>query len=101
MRVCHRGHCIAGILTCQHLTFILHPVQLGLHLCNTPGDLFRATAEVHLAELIQLRQQVVYFSLLVGLFFLQGVDQRFLFGNALFQQKDVIGKGSAHKSSLC
>ncbi|SXF16163.1 Uncharacterised protein [Klebsiella pneumoniae] len=48
------------------------------------------TAEVHSAKLIQLRLQMVYFALPVGLLFQQGAVQRFLFGQALFQQKDVV-----------
>ncbi|EGE8427308.1 hypothetical protein HI649_004761, partial [Escherichia coli] len=40
----------------------------------------------HPAEFIQLRLQMVYFALPVAQLFLQGVDQRFLFGQALFQQ---------------
>ncbi|SXJ59159.1 Uncharacterised protein [Klebsiella pneumoniae] len=48
------------------------------------------TAEVHSAKLIQLRLQMVYFALPVGLLFQQGAVQRFLFGQELFQQKDVV-----------
>ncbi|KVI21870.1 hypothetical protein AWE90_25795, partial [Escherichia coli] len=57
-------------------------------------DFFGATAEVHPAEFIQLRLQMVYFALPVAQLFLQGVDQRFLFGQALFQQEDVVRKMS-------
>ena len=35
---------------------------------------------------------MVYFALPVAQLFLQGVDQRFLFGQALFQQEDVVHK---------
>ncbi|WP_432264372.1 hypothetical protein [Escherichia coli] len=53
-------------------------------MCDTAGDFFGTTAEVHPAEFIQLRLQMVYFALPVAQLFLQGVDQRFLFGQALF-----------------
>ncbi|CTS91828.1 hypothetical protein EC121427_04960 [Escherichia coli O145:H28] len=68
----------------------MKPVQIGFHLCDTAGDFFGTTAEVHPAEFIQLRLQMVYFALPVAQLFLQGVDQRFLFGQALFQQEDVV-----------
>ncbi len=71
-------------------TLFLKPVQIGFHLCDTAGDFFGTTAEVHPAEFIQLRLQMVYFALPVAQLFLQGVDQRFLFGQALFQQEDVV-----------
>ncbi|OEN72658.1 hypothetical protein BHF55_24035 [Escherichia coli] len=54
-------------------------------MCDTAGDFFGTTAEVHPAEFIQLRLQMVYFALPVAQLFLQGVDQRFLFGQALFE----------------
>ncbi|MBK0695835.1 hypothetical protein GZ061_27605 [Klebsiella oxytoca] len=66
------------------------PVQVGFYLRDAAGDLFRTTAEVHPAKLIQLRLQMVYFALPVGLLFQQGAVQRFLFGQELFQQKDVV-----------
>nr|WP_185172206.1 hypothetical protein [Escherichia coli] len=53
----------------------------------TSHDFFGTTAEVHPAEFIQLRLQMVYFALPVAQLFLQGVDQRFLFGQALFRNK--------------
>ena len=68
----------------------MKPVQVGFYLRDAAGDLFRMTAEVHSAKLIQLRLQMVYFALPVGLLFQQGAVQRFLFGQALFQQKDVV-----------
>ncbi|HHJ2693409.1 TPA: hypothetical protein ACQIU1_004768, partial [Escherichia coli] len=40
---------------------------------------------------------MVYFAFPVAQLFLQGVDQRFLFGQALFQQKDVVRRGVVHK----
>lgn len=54
------------------------------------GYLFGTAAEVHPAEFIQLRLQVVYFALTVGQLFQQVVDHRFLFSQALLQQKDVV-----------
>ncbi|KUT60113.1 hypothetical protein AWF00_26165, partial [Escherichia coli] len=80
--------------TSQRIALFLKPVQIGFHLCDTAGDFFGATAEVHPAEFIQLRLQMVYFALPVAQLFLQGVDQRFLFGQALFQQEDVVRKMS-------
>lgn len=47
----------------QHITFFLKPVQASFHLCDTAGYLFGTTAEVHSAEFIQLRLQMVYFTL--------------------------------------
>ncbi len=73
--------------TSQRIALFLKPVQIGFHLCDTAGDFFGTTAEVHPAEFIQLRLQMVYFALPVAQLFLQGVDQRFLFGQALFQQE--------------
>nr|CAC81894.1 ST56 protein [Escherichia coli] len=35
----------------------MKPVQIGFHLCDTAGDFFGTTAEVHPAEFIQLRLQ--------------------------------------------
>lgn len=70
--------------TSQRIALFLKPVQIGFHLCDTAGDFFGTTAEVHPAEFIQLRLQMVYFALSVAQLFLQGVDQRFLFGQALF-----------------
>ncbi|WP_261311620.1 hypothetical protein [Escherichia coli] len=40
---------------------------------------------------------MVYFALPVAQLFLQGVDQRFLFGQALFQQEDVVRRDVVHK----
>jgi hypothetical protein len=59
-------------------------------LCDTAGDFFGTAAEVHPAKFIQLRLQMVYFALPVVQLFQQGTVQRFLFGKALFQQKDVV-----------
>jgi len=59
-------------------------------LCDTAGDFFGTAAEVHPAKFIQLRLQMVYFALPVCQLFQQGTVQRFLFGKALFQQKDVV-----------
>ncbi|WP_411650923.1 hypothetical protein [Escherichia coli] len=56
-------------------------------MCDTAGDFFGTTAEVHPAEFIQLRLQMVYFALPVAQLFLQGVDQRFLFGQRCFSRK--------------
>ena len=42
-------------------------MRLSFHLCDTAGDLFGTTAEVHPAEFIQLRLQMVYFTLPVAL----------------------------------
>ena len=39
---------------------------------------------------------MVYFALPVAQLFLQGVDQRFLFGQALFQQEDVVKRDLQH-----
>ncbi|GCX29180.1 hypothetical protein HmCmsJML119_02606 [Escherichia coli] len=58
------------------------------------------TAEVHPAEFIQLRLQMVYFALPVAQLFLQGVDQRFLFGQALFQQENVVRRDVVHTSCI-
>ncbi|SAA86350.1 Uncharacterised protein [Enterobacter hormaechei] len=81
---------LPGNPTRQRIAFCLKPVQVGFYLRDAAGDLFRTTAEVHPAKLIQLRLQMVYFALPVGLLFQQGAVQRFLFGQALFQQKDVV-----------
>ncbi|MBT8513787.1 hypothetical protein B6C78_25715 [Escherichia coli] len=43
---------------------------------------------------------MIYFTLPVAQLFLQGVDQRFLFGQALFQQKDVVRRGVVHKPAF-
>ncbi|HBT0134769.1 TPA: hypothetical protein MAZ80_005732 [Klebsiella pneumoniae] len=59
-------------------------------MCPAADHVVALTAEVHSAKLIQLRLQMVYFALPVGLLFQQGAVQRFLFGQALFQQKDVV-----------
>ena len=77
----------------QHYYF----VQVSFHLRDTAGDLFGTTAEVHPAELVQLRLQIVYFAFTGGQFFQQGLVQRFLFGKALFQLKDVVRRGVVHK----
>ena len=47
------------------------PPQCRFHLCDTAGYLFGTTAEVHPAEFIQLRLQMVYFTLPVAQLFLQ------------------------------
>lgn len=73
--------------TSQRIALFLKPVQIGFHLCDTAGDFFGTTAEVHPAEFIQLRLQMVYFALPVAQLFLQGVDQRFLFGGRCFSRK--------------
>ncbi len=75
---------------------LLKPVQIA-SICAIRRRLFRTTAEVHPAEFIQLRLQMVYFALPVAQLFLQGVDQRFLFGQALFQQEDVVRRDVVHK----
>lgn len=77
-------HCRIIYPTSQHIAFFLEPVQISFHLCDTAGYLFGTTAEVHPAEFIQLRLQMVYFTLPVAQLFLQGVEQRFLLGQALF-----------------
>lgn len=48
--------------TSQRIALFLKPVQIGFHLCDTAGDFFGTTAEVHPAEFIQLRLQMVYFA---------------------------------------
>jgi hypothetical protein len=68
----------------------LKPVEVSFHLCDTSGDLFRAAAEVHPAELIQLRLQVVYFALTGGQLFQQGTVQRFLFGKPRMSSDEAL-----------
>ncbi|VFS15021.1 Uncharacterised protein [Enterobacter cancerogenus] len=48
--------------TSQRIAFLLKPVQVGFHLCDTAGDFFRTTAEVHPTMLIQLCLPVFYFA---------------------------------------
>ncbi|EHO9417863.1 hypothetical protein KNC47_003796 [Salmonella enterica] len=40
---------------------------------------------------------MVYFVFPVAPLFLKGVDQHFLFGQALFQRKDVVRRGIDHR----
>lgn len=84
--------------TGQRIAFFLKHLQVSFHLRDTAGYLFGTTAEVHPAQLVQLRLQIVDFALPVAQLFLQGVDQRFLFSQALFQQKDIVRRGVVHKS---
>ncbi len=44
------------------IAFFLQLVKVGFHLRDTAGDIFGAAAEVHPAQLIQLRLQVIYFA---------------------------------------
>lgn len=70
--------------TSQRIAFLLKPVQVGFHLCDTAGDFFRTTAEVHPTMLIQLCLPVFYFAFTGCQPLQQGTVQRFLFGLALF-----------------
>ncbi len=81
----------------QRIVFFLKCLQVSFHLYDKAGYLFRTTAEVHPTQLVQLRLQVVYFAFTIGQFFQQSTVQRFLFGQALFQQKDVVRRGVIHK----
>jgi hypothetical protein len=55
------------------IAFFLQLLKVGFHLRDTAGDFFGAAAEVHPAQLIQLRLQVIYFAFtLVQLFPAEG-----------------------------
>lgn len=62
--------------TGKGIAFFLQLVKVGFHLRDTEGDFFGADAEVHSAQLIQLRLQVIYFALSVRQLFQQDTVQR-------------------------
>ena len=78
--------------TGKGITFFLKCLQVSFHLCDTTGDFFRAAAEVHPAQLIQLCLQMVYFAFTLVQLFLQGTVQRLLFGKETFQCIDIVRK---------
>ena len=78
--------------TGKGITFFLKCLQVSFHLCDTTGDFFRAAAEVHPAQLIQLCLQMVYFAFTLVQLFQQGTVQRLLFGKETFQCIDIVRK---------
>ena len=74
------------------IAFFLQLLKVGFHLRDTAGDFFGAAAEVHPAQLIQLRLQVIYFAFTLVQLFQTGTVQRLLFGKETFQFIDIVRK---------